>query len=173
MKKRAFACLLVLGFMIIPTMALAEEPEDWGGFVVDGGDYRVYRVYEDTESMDAENVALNGSSKSRIKGLFTYAQDGSGMPRPSVTLGTSMNLVCHFYVFKAGEVRVFLNIKGPNGYRERLATDPLSGEAGIWTVVVFGGIFPSPGFYTFKWTIKSKGKARLKGRVHVLPPPES
>ena len=177
MKKRACACLLALGFMLIPTMALAEEPEDWGEFVVDGGDYRVYQVYEDTESihdaMDVENAALNGSSKSRIKGLFTYVQDGSGIPRPSVTVETSINLVCHFHVFKAGEVRVILNIKGPNGYRDRLATDPLSGGAGVWTVVAFGGVFPSPGFYTFQWTIKSKGMARLKGRVRVLPAPES
>lgn len=173
MKKRVFACLLALSFMIIPTMTLAEEPEDWGELVVDGGDYRVYRVYEDTESMDAENAALNGSSKSRIKGLFTYVQDGSGIPRPSVTVETSINLVCHFHLFEDGEVRVILNIRGPNRYRERLATDPLSGGAGVWTVVAFGGVFPSPGFYTFKWTIKSKGKAGLKGRVRVLPAPES
>jgi hypothetical protein len=158
-------------------MALAEEPEHWGELVIDGGDYRVYRVYENTESirdaMDAENNAPNGSSKSRIKGLLTYAESGSGIPRPWFTVGTSINLHCNFHVLKAGEVRAILNIKGPNGYRERLVTEPWSGDAGGWTIIAFAGVFPSPGFYTFKWTIKSKGKARLKGRVHVLPPPES
>jgi hypothetical protein len=97
MKKRACLCLLALALMIIPTMALAEEPEHWGELVIDGGDYRVYRVYENTESirdaMDAENNAPNGSSKSRIKGLLTYAESGSGIPRPWFTVGTSIKML--------------------------------------------------------------------------------
>ena len=173
MGRRIVICLVAFAVIIMPALNLAEDLRDRGDLVVDGGDYQIYRLHEDGEPVqdaaDTEDIALNGGNETRVKGLLTYAEDGSGITRPWFSLGTPINLSCHFYTFESGEVQINLNIRGPNRYRERIVIDPLSGDAGGWSVIALGIEFPSPGFYTFTFIIRSRNRVRLRGTVHVFP----
>jgi hypothetical protein len=172
MKKIASAWVLSWVLMIIPVMGLARNPGFWGEPLIDQGDFQVYRIHQDIESirnaLGEENRALKGRGRTRFKTLLAWPEDEFGTFTSWFTLGSPIYFRCSLDIAEEGNITVALNIKGPRRFREKLVFGPFHLTPGAVVFSTATPVLPYPGYYTFAFIIKSRRTDRIKGTISVI-----
>jgi hypothetical protein len=170
MKKGVLAWLLALSVLVMHESALALGPWDLGKLFIDKGNYQLYRIHDDRESI---KTAMGGefgkrSMRNRVRVFQVWTDDGSGEAFPWFMVGDTIFFRCGFDVADDADVTVTLQVKGPDRFRETF-TFPFLLPGGAFIFNTSAPVMPLPGYYTFTFRVKTKGAySVVKGTVSLL-----